>query len=210
MWHMWLAIAVTVLIAASVVLGWAAKLTVTGGTLQVFTFPVDLGPVVATVDIDPDTLNPGSEGNFVAELSPTEVADHDGDGIPDRMVKFNRAAVLGLIDGESGDVTFVVGGELVDEQTFEGSDTVTLTGGLEPSALAAAGPAPTAPLDRCTEYQVQPGDTLWDIATRFGTTVEVLVRLNRLQNANLILYGSTLDVPYVGEDTGGATADVFP
>jgi LysM repeat protein len=59
-------------------------------------------------------------------------------------------------------------------------------------------------------YEVQPGDTLWDIATRFGTTVEVLGELNGLEDPNVILYGSTLNVPYVGEDTGDASAGVSP
>lgn len=116
------------------------------------------GPIAATVDIDPDTLNPDSQGNHVmayielpdgydvadidvgtvtlrvegeedsvpAELSPTEVGDHDEDGIPDAMVKFDRQTVLDLIDGTTGDVTFVVSGELSGGATFEGSDTVAL------------------------------------------------------------------------------------
>jgi hypothetical protein len=61
-----------------------------------------------------------------------------------------------------------------------------------------------------TEYEIRPGDTLWDIATRFGTSVEELVRLNQLQNPNLIFFGSTLNVPYVGEELGDAPADVSP
>jgi hypothetical protein len=243
MWRMWLAIGVTVLIAASVVVGWAAKLTVNGGTLQAFTYPVDLGPVAATVDIDPDTLNPGSEGSFVmayielpegydvgdidistvtlkvagvdgsvaAAPSPTEVGDHDADGIADLMVKFDRAAVLGLIDGEGGDMTFVVAGGLVDGQAFEGADTVTLTGELGPAVLAAAGDsACTGPLGPCTDYEVQPGDTLWDIAMRSGTTVEALVELNGLEDPRVIFYGSTLNVPYVGEDGGSARPGLTP
>jgi LysM repeat protein len=64
--------------------------------------------------------------------------------------------------------------------------------------------------DLPTEYEIQSGDTLWDIATRFGTTVEELVRLNQLRNPNLIFYGSTLNVPYVGEELGDAPADVSP
>jgi signal peptidase len=85
----------------------------------------------------------------------------------------------------------------------------------EPSAPGEAGsPAREQPTSGSSlptiEYEVQPGDTLWDIATRFGTTVEALIRLNGLQDASLIPYGSTLNVPYVGEDTGGASADVSP
>jgi LysM repeat protein len=64
--------------------------------------------------------------------------------------------------------------------------------------------------DLLTEYEIRPGDTLWAIAIRFDTSVEALVRLNQLQNPNLIFYGSTLNVPYVGEDAGGAPADVSP
>jgi len=202
-------------------------------------------PIAATVDIDPDTLNPESQGKFVmayielpegydvadidvstvtfgvegidggvpAESNPTEIGDHDGDTISDLMVKFDRAEVLGLIDGESGDVTFVVAGELLDGQTFEGTDTIQVLdsqGAAEDSESAAPQEPPPPPSAPPVGYEVQPGDTLWDIATRFGTTVEALVGLNRLQNANLILYGSTLNVPYVGEDGGDATAGMAP
>jgi hypothetical protein len=35
------------------------------------------------------------EGDFIvnAELSPTYVGDHDGDGLPDLMIKFDREIV---------------------------------------------------------------------------------------------------------------------
>jgi len=59
-------------------------------------------------------------------------------------------------------------------------------------------------------YEIRPGDTLIDIAARFGTTVEAVAQLNGLEDPNVILYGSTLNVPYVGEDAGGAPAGVSP
>jgi nucleoid-associated protein YgaU len=242
MWRMWLAIAVTVLIAASVVVGWAAKLMVDGGTLQAFTYPADLGPV-ATVDIDPDTLKPESQGEFVmayielpqgydvadidlstvtlevdgvagsvpAAPSPTAVGDEDGDGIPDRMVKFSREAVVALLDGRTGDITFRVKGD-VSGSPFEGTDTIQLLtsqGDGEDAEAAAPQERPPAPPMPTIEYEVQPGDTLWDIAARFGTTVEALVELNGLEDPRVIFYGSTLNVPYVGED-GGGTAELWP
>jgi len=208
-------------------------------------FQAGFWSIEATVDIDPDTLNPGSEGNYVmayielpegfdvadivlstvtlqiagvdgivpAAPSPTEVGDHDADGIADLMVKFDRPTVLGLIDWEGGDVTFVVAGELVDGQAFEGTDTIRVLdsqGAAEDSESATPQEPPPPPSAPPVGYEVQPGDTLWDIATRFGTTVEELVRLNRLQTPNLILYGSTLNVPYVGEEPGDAPADVSP
>ncbi|GAG35833.1 unnamed protein product, partial [marine sediment metagenome] len=74
----------------------------------------------------------------------------------------------------------------------------------------APSPTPLAPPGGTTDYEVQPGDTLIDIAARFGTTVEALVQLNGLEDPNVILYGSTLNVPYVGEEPGDASAGVSP
>lgn len=43
-------------------------------------------------------------------------------------------------------------------------------------------------------YTVQPGDSLWKIAMRFGTTVEALVRLNDIANPDLIYPGQVLRI----------------
>ena len=216
--------------------------------------------IPASVDIDPDTLNPESQGKFVtayielpqeydvngidvstvglclghvaacpedasveAKEHPTAVGDEDGDGIPDRMVKFSREAVVALLDGRTGDITFRVKGE-VSGSPFEGTDTrrvLDSQGGAEDAepalpeegsgeAAAPPEPLPITPLMPTMEYEVKPGDTLWDIGRRFGTTVEALIRLNGLQDANLILYGSTLNVPDVGAYAGDASAGVSP
>lgn len=52
-------------------------------------------------------------------------------------------------------------------------------------------------------YVVDPGDTLFSIATRYGTTVDVLVRLNRLASGDQISVGQSLQVPTSGGSTGG-------
>jgi hypothetical protein len=174
-----LALAVTVL---SAVTASAALLMVDADDLTVFTYPVDieLPPIPATLDIDPDTLNPESEGNFVmahvelpepwdvadidlstvelavqgeaptvwAESHPTEVGDYDNDGIPDRMVKFDRAAVIALVADVTAPstVTFTVSG-IVDPpgRTFAGSDTVRLVDPEpEPSPSPTATPTPSS------------------------------------------------------------------
>jgi len=104
--------------------------------------PDGSGPIQATIDFDPDTLNRKSKGKWVtvyielqegfdvndidvvtillngalprAESSPTEVSD---DGI--LMVKFDRAAVIDAIsEGPSVDITIT--GELFDGTSFEG------------------------------------------------------------------------------------------
>ena len=106
--------------------------------------------IKATIDIDPDTLNLKSKGKWItvyielpdgfdilnidtstvllndtvqAEKKPVEIADNNGNGIPDLMVKFNRNAVRELLEGESGYVELKLTGK-VESTPFEGSDTI--------------------------------------------------------------------------------------
>lgn len=44
-------------------------------------------------------------------------------------------------------------------------------------------------------YIVQPGDTLWSIARRFGTTVEAIAWVNGIVNPNYIYVGQRLIIP---------------
>ena len=53
------------------------------------------------------------------------------------------------------------------------------------------------------EYIVKPGETLSQIASRYGTTVANLRRLNNLTNANFVWYGQRLLI-----NTGGASTNV--
>ena len=44
-------------------------------------------------------------------------------------------------------------------------------------------------------YIVKKGDTLWQIAKQFGSTVDAIVRTNGIQNENLIMPGQKLFIP---------------
>src|SRR5688572_30756849 len=44
-------------------------------------------------------------------------------------------------------------------------------------------------------YLIRPGDTLWALSRRFNTTIDALVRANRIENPNLIYAGRTLQIP---------------
>lgn len=44
-------------------------------------------------------------------------------------------------------------------------------------------------------YTIQPGDSIWAIARRFGTTVEAIVRINGIRNPELIYPGEVLKIP---------------
>lgn len=108
-------------------------------------------PIQAVVDINPDTLNPESEGKWitayielptghnVSEIdvssilfngsipvdveASTTIGDHDDDGVPDLTVKFNRALIIGLLS--VGETKFGVTGE-INGIPFEGSDAITV------------------------------------------------------------------------------------
>ena len=53
--------------------------------------------------------------------------------------------------------------------------------------------------DTSATYTVRPGDTLWAIARRFGTTIEALVQANDIPDPNLIYPGQVLTIPGRGE-----------
>ncbi len=104
----------------------------------------------AWIDIDPDTLNLGSEGGWItcyielplgfdvgaidvstvklngtvpAQPRPTQVGDYDKDGVPDLMVKFDHDLAQETL--EAGDaVPMTVAGTLNDGTEFEGCDMI--------------------------------------------------------------------------------------
>jgi LysM repeat protein len=68
---------------------------------------------------------------------------------------------------------------------------------LDPNGILLAGtvlrlPSPRRPLMR---YSVRPGDSLSAIAVRYGTSVQVIARLNRLDPGALLPVGRTLVLP---------------
>jgi LysM repeat protein len=69
-----------------------------------------------------------------------------------------------------------------------------------PTPTAAAAPpaataAATKPATSGQKYVVQAGDTLSDIADKFGVTVQALIDANKLENPNLLLPGQELIIP---------------
>lgn len=68
--------------------------------------------------------------------------------------------------------------------------------------LSGDSPAPSpSPAPEYITYVIQPGDTLSEIAQRYGTTVSTLTSLNGISDPNKIYAGNTLKVP---ESEGGS------
>ena len=69
--------------------------------------------------------------------------------------------------------------------------------------LSGSSPAP-APVHEYITYVIQPGDTLSEIARRYGTTVTALTRLNKLSDPDRIYAGNTIKVPESGSDSSSS------
>jgi LysM repeat protein len=74
--------------------------------------------------------------------------------------------------------------------------TATLPPGVTPTVTPSVSPTPTVPAGSVV-YTVRSGDSVYAIATRFGTTVNAIVNANpRLQaNPNLLSIGQELIIP---------------
>ena len=66
---------------------------------------------------------------------------------------------------------------------------LVLPGSRQATATAAPRALPTAP------YTVKSGETLSEIADRFGTSTERLIQVNRISNPNLVVAGTRLAIP---------------
>jgi murein DD-endopeptidase MepM/ murein hydrolase activator NlpD len=79
--------------------------------------------------------------------------------------------------------------------TPSGQSPTRAAAGASPPARSTAGSKDA----NHTIYVVKRGDALATIAQQFGVTVEELVRINNLANANLISVGQSLVIPNTGE-----------
>ncbi|HHY47332.1 MAG TPA: LysM peptidoglycan-binding domain-containing protein, partial [Firmicutes bacterium] len=83
---------------------------------------------------------------------------------------------------------------------FPGQILVIPTAGVPP-APKAPGPSPPLPMPPVVPppglriYVVQPGDTLAEIAARYGVSVEAIARANNIANPDLIYAGQILVIP---------------
>ncbi|MBI4493666.1 MAG: LysM peptidoglycan-binding domain-containing protein [Chloroflexi bacterium] len=88
------------------------------------------------------------------------------------------------------------------ELLIPGASPALLASTAEPEAVLAAAslgsavplPPPAPPKPATVTYQVQPGDTLADLGTKFGIDLETLLAANELGDPNAITVGTTLRI----------------
>lgn len=110
-------------------------------------------------------------------------------GKPDKKPDFPcdiwQYTSVGRVPGYDGDLDL--------NMLMGGKDLAWFTG---EKAEAKPQPKPKpAPKPSFTTYTVRKGDTLWEIAQKYKTTVNELVRLNKIKNPNLIFPGQKLKIP---------------
>lgn len=72
----------------------------------------------------------------------------------------------------------------------------------QPPLVEQSGPVEEASAAAGETYVVQSGDILWDIAERFGTTVEAIAEANNLENPADLAIDQVLIIPPPGQGTG--------
>jgi hypothetical protein len=90
---------------------------------QFMTAYIELPEPFGVADIDPSTVM--LNGTIAAEVNPTAIGDHDNDGISDLMVKFDRQALIDHLAGKTGQVKLTVEGK-VGGSVFQGADTISV------------------------------------------------------------------------------------
>jgi beta-lactamase class A len=92
---------------------------------------------------------------------------------------------------------FIVAGQTL---SLDGSQPATPQGAAQSTVDAAAGP----------HYTVKTGDTLWDISLTTGVTVDSLIKLNNLANADQLAVGDVLRLPATAATQRAASAPASP
>lgn len=150
------------------------------------------GPVVTPA---PDTVTPTG-----ATVTPAPVTATPTDAAGASLYHVVQLGdTLGKIGGKYG----VTVAAIVQANNIKNPDLLwvgqklLIPGGAapKPTATAAAGP---------TVYTVAPGDTLSQIAQRFGTTVSAIVAANSLPSADSIIVGTRLLIPRAGDSSGAS------
>ena len=119
---------------------------------------------------------------------------------------FGAAAACWGGDGDEATPTPATATASVPASPSRGG-TATVT----PTSPATAQPTSTATVPAGTfAYTVVRGDTLFSIARRFGTTVEVVSELNGITDPSQIEAGDVLLIPISGSVTPGPTATTAP
>ncbi len=108
-----------------------------------------------------------------------------------------RVLLTGFILATASFAAACFGGDDDDDSPTATATQTDRVAGAQTTAAPAATqqPAATATPQRPAEYTVVDGDTLSEIAARFGLTLDALVAANGIEDANTLAVGQVLKIP---------------
>ncbi len=185
--------------------------TTTTPTLQIITpgFSINLITPDTPTPLPQDTLESNTgDGGDVLTMGATE----DLSGNPDVTLVSGADCTYTVESGDSIYRIAVINDTNVDAMMEANPDLVGEAPILQPGQVLSlpncipgegtATPTPTpdangSPAPQASQeiYSVRPGDTMGAIATRFGVTVNAILRANDLDNANVLSIGQELIIP---------------
>ncbi len=147
--------------------------------------------VTKAVDKDYDQMMDASVqlASMTGELHEQELLriNDGGSAVKNLQLKLKELGFNpGQVDGMFGMQTEIA---VKQAQQFFGLDVDGIVGPKTWSALQEAGTGTSE------EYRVQPGDTLWNLANRWDTSVDEIIGLNDISNPNQIQQGDRIRIP---------------
>jgi LysM repeat protein len=145
---------------------------------------VGLGAEYLSTNLQHQLINSGGSISATATASPTVTASPN----PTKTLTLTSTASLTFTVTASATITrtFTPTATITPSPTVTQTPTVTNTPGTPKPCIA--------PPD-WGSYTIQPGETYFHIATKFGTTVEILQEVNCLADPQRVLSGQILHVP---------------
>jgi LysM repeat protein len=138
---------------------------------------------------DVNHVNAGTELVIPAAGSPVTVTDAFPGGT--RVVQAGDT-LSAIADDLGVDITaLATANSIADPALIYVGEVLTIPGVATAPAASPSTPAPAA----TASYTVSAGDTLGDIAARFGTDAATLAGMNGIEDASLIVIGEVLTVP---------------
>ncbi|MCU7205653.1 LysM peptidoglycan-binding domain-containing protein [Turicibacter sp. GALT-G1] len=113
--------------------------------------------------------------------------------------QYSDTGIISGIDGSSVDLDYFTDGIFL-------SDVSTPVSSV-PEEQRPSNPSESSTL--VTTYTVQSGDTLSEIAARYGTTVNELISLNGISNPNLIYPGEVLRIPGRVSESSSSSLTIY-